>query len=157
MIKHVFIGCLAGLVILVGLIEGAVMLPLVAVGWLLALARSLSWWVRLGLLGLTALIWATAQAVSPVALLFILLAGSWFDAWLQLKLSSRASLFWTSLVVMAGIGGLRAVSFSLQLLAATAVQVAVFWQGTRLLKLTAPRPALFYLPPQPLPTTDHDT
>lgn len=151
MLRYLYFSTLLLMVLLLGIVESAVALPLFSVGVLLHLVRKQVWWVRLSALVLAGVVWGTAQMSSPSLLVLLLLTGTWFDSWLRTKVLQRASLFWTSLALAIAVGVVRGVPFWEMAFVVLLVQSWLFWLFTRALVVTSRPIALqFFVPPRAL-------
>lgn len=150
MLRYLYFSTSLLIVLLLGVAESAVALPLFSVGVLLHLVRKRVWWLRLSALVLAAVIWGTAQMSSPSLLVLLLLAGTWLDSWLRTKVLQRTSLFWTSLALAVIVGVVRGVAFWETALVVLLVQSWLFWLFTRVLVISRPIALQFFVPPRTL-------
>lgn len=150
MLRSLYFGIFLVIVLLLGVAESAVALPLFSVGVLLHLVRKQVWWLRLSALVLAAAVWGIAQMSSPSLLVLLLLSGTWLDTWLRTKVLQRTSLFWTSLALAVMVGVVRGVAFSETALVVLFVQAWLFWLFTRVLVTSRPIALQFFVPPRTL-------
>lgn len=126
-------------IIILGVLENSVALPVFSIGLLLFISKNASWWLRVLSLVLAALIWGSAMAVQPFALLIILAGGFWLDRWLSQKIQASQALLVVVGISVIAIGSLRQVPFSIWICLLFAMQMIAFFLISRYLpKLHAP-------------------
>lgn len=153
MLKYAGLSAAAALVVLAGMAENTIALPLLSVGTLFLLLRSHNWWIKLIVLTFAAVIWGVTIAVSPPLVLAILLMGTWLDRVLAGILRQRVRILLASFLAALLIGILRSVVFSLPLATAGLLQCVALWITVKLSAFPKASMTVFTMPPQAI---DHD-
>ena len=143
------------LLIVLGLAEGAVALPVLSIGLVLMLARQVEqWWLRLIIIVLTSLVWGSAFAVSITVIIVLLLVAVWSDKLARAFMPTRMSLLIITVVCAVLIGFLRGMTPSVSGAIVLMGQVWLWWLLTRLAVGSKVPSLLFHLPP-PTHATHH--
>ena len=143
------------LLVLLGLAEGAVALPVLSIGLVLMLARQVEqWWLTLIIIVLTSLVWGSAFAVSITGVVVLLIAAVWCDKLARAFMPTRLSLLIFTLITAVLIGFLRGMTPTLSGAIVLTGQIWLWWHLTRLAVGSRVPSLLFHLPP-PTHATHH--
>lgn len=135
-------------IILIGILESALTLPLIAVGCLFFVVRQMDWWLRLSVVLVVGITLGVAQMISPAVAVLILLGGTWAVLWYRWATHQRHQMFFVTLAVVLSFGILRNFQVSFSTLLALAAHTWLFWLITSLFVNRRPRASVFFVPPQ---------
>ncbi len=138
--------CLVAIMLL-GIAEQAVSLPLFAVGLILIFVRGQKWWLRLCMLLVAGSIWGTAQAISPTGFVLLLLIASWVECWLSTVVNQRVGLCGVILAVAIITSVVRGESITWGILVLLCLQSILFWLYLKLFFSKKTNIAQFFFPP----------
>lgn len=126
-------------ILILGVLENTVFLPVFSIGLLLFLSKNSVWWLRVIAFVLAAVVWGSAMAVEPFVLLIILAVGYWVDRWLSQKIPTSQSLLIIVGATALTIGLIRQTPISLLLCVTFVLQMIAFSICSRYLpKIHAP-------------------